>query len=209
MRLFANDNAEMNKKRAGEPYRPANVTEVDLFFGAECRDCIHQTDYKQNHVCETESLSFWVPRDHARYPIELQYGPDGQPCCRRKNVIPSAPYENIDGEKFHFNAPVIFCLCPGKIDDRIGRLVQVRKKIGSFGGDIYFLRRNDGSLVTGENLYLKKYYGYVSPPHPGDSEETEYTVFSESKYPETGFIIDKPCGPPPMQQSFAITATEW
>jgi hypothetical protein len=208
MKLFTDDHAKMYEEDAGKPYRPSNGTEGDDFFREECRECINRSYYWGDNICETESLSFWFSDDDPLYPIELQYGPDGQPCCRRKTVLPPKPYKNIDGKKFHFNAPVIFQLCPGPIEDRCGRLVQVRKGIGAFGSDLYFLRRNDGSLITGENLYLTKYYGYVAPPDPCDAPDTEYTVSPGARYPETGFIIDNPSGPPPRRQSFAMIITE-
>ena len=207
MKLFTDEYAELNKDRAGEPFRPADKDVAERFFRTVCRGCIHQEEDRYQ-PCYTEISSYWLPKHHRSYPQELQYGKDGQPCCRRKTVLLSSPYENIAGVKFHFNTPVLFCLCPGQIEDRCGRLVQVRKGIGAFGSDLYFLRRNDGSLITGENLYLTKYYGYVAPPEPCDSVDTEYTVSPEARYPEKGFVIDNPSGPPAMVQSFAITITE-
>lgn len=96
MKLFSDDHAEMCKENAGKPYRPANGTEGDCFFEGECLGCIHQTDLNQNHICETESLSFWASKDDPLYPIELQYGPDGQPCCKRKTVLPPIHLEKFE-----------------------------------------------------------------------------------------------------------------
>ena len=95
MKLYSDDHAEMCKKDAGKPYRPANGTEGDWFFEEECRGCIHQSDFEEYHICETESLSFRVSKYDPLYPIELQYGPDGQPCCRRKTLLPPIHLEKF------------------------------------------------------------------------------------------------------------------
>ena len=90
MKLFTEFLANLNKERAGDTYRPANGTEGDMFFAGECQDCIHQTLtlYTENHMCFTEAKS-WRDIDDEQYPIELQYGTDGQPCCRRKMTLPT------------------------------------------------------------------------------------------------------------------------
>lgn len=90
MKLFTEFLANLNKERAGDTYRPANGTEEDMFFGEECRRCIHQTNYGENHICETEWESSINQKEDDDYPSELQYGNDGQPCCRRKTVLPAA-----------------------------------------------------------------------------------------------------------------------
>ena len=95
MKLFTDDHAERCKKYAGKPFRPANGTEGDDFFRRECRGCIHRSSYWANDICETESLSFWFLASDELYPIELQYGPDGQPCCRRKTLLPPIHLEKF------------------------------------------------------------------------------------------------------------------
>ena len=114
-------------------------------------------------------------------------------------------YEGDFGNLFYFNDPVIAECCFAPERERVGRLVQVRKKAGAWGSDIYFIRRGDGGLMTFENVSLRKYSGKVAEPDEGDSVDAEYSVRGE--YPETGFVIKEPCGPPAQEQSFSLTIT--
>lgn len=123
--------------------------------------------------------------------------------ARRPSTAPC--YEGDFGHTFHFNSPVIAEFCPGQECERTGRLVQVRKKAGAWGSDMYFIRRNDGSLMTFENVSLREFAGDVAEPFDCDAIDVEYTVKGE--YPETGFVIEEPCGPPAQHQAFAITVT--
>lgn len=86
MELFPDGLAERNKERDGHTYYPANGTEADMFFLGEYQECTHQST--DGYWCITENLSFINDRYDIMYPIELQYGIDGQPCCRRKTVLP-------------------------------------------------------------------------------------------------------------------------
>lgn len=127
------------------------------------------------------------------------------------------------GKTFEFNAHVVMECTPLPIEDRTGRLVQVRKGCGQFGSDVYFIRRRCGNLIRGENVMLRHvgdrafedaYYlhGMGCPPpeipdqpiYEGDTPETEYT-HGKGKYPETGFIIEHPAQPSSPVQSFALT----
>lgn len=85
MRLLSDFHANLNKEKVGSLYRPANGTEGDMFFGGECKGCVYQSDYEG--ICLTELLCFCLSEDDPGYPIELQYGKDGQPCCRRKALL--------------------------------------------------------------------------------------------------------------------------
>lgn len=75
----------------------------------------------------------------------------------------------------------------------IGRLVQVRKKTGQFGSDVYFIRRfSTGKLMTFENVGLRHYdeplFENAIDRMEIDSPEQEYTISGE--FPEIGFIIE-------------------
>lgn len=129
-------------------------------------------------------------------------------------------YTSHDGKTFAFNDHVCAEMVSGPIERRTGRLVQVRKGVGAFGSDIYFLRLRDGALKTFENVLLRKtddrqfeHAFYIQndrePPiitnqdiDPADSIEASYTISGE--WPAKGFIIDKPNQPPSPVQSFAM-----
>lgn len=101
---------------------------------------------------------------------------------------------SYSGYTFEFNEPVEILFTFEK--DNIGRLVQVRKKVGQFGSDVYFVRMRDGSLSSFENVGIKHYLGKSIPiildedNNPLDSENQEYR--RQGKYPEVGFVIENP-----------------
>lgn len=118
-----------------------------------------------------------------------------------------------DGQRsFSFNDHVCVEMLRGVPDERrTGRLVQVRKKCGQFGSDVYFIRLRDGSLMTFENVMIRRvddslfdraFYicnDHIPPvipyqaPDDDDSETAEYGIGGE--WPETGFIVEKPSQP--------------
>lgn len=135
-----------------------------------------------------------------------------------------AIYTAPDGRRFGFNAHVCVEMLMGVPDEkRTGRLVQVRKGVGAFKSDLYFIRLRDGSLMTFSNVMIRSvdderfvdaFYRSnrmaapvipEQPPHPSDSETEEYGILD--KYPETGFIIEHPKQPCSSVQSFAMTIT--
>lgn len=68
--------AAMTAKHAGEKYRPSNGTEGDLFIAAHCYHCAIDGDN-----CEIlHATAAYNPAD-LEYPVEWQYGKDGQPTC--------------------------------------------------------------------------------------------------------------------------------
>lgn len=129
------------------------------------------------------------------------------------------------GKRYAFNDLVVMECVIGIPDERrIGRLVQVRKGVGQFGSDLYFIRLRDGGLVTFENVLMRRaddkqfedaFYRlgqrrepptiHPQPPFDGDSEQVEYTI--TNKWPETGFIIEKPKQPERLG-AFAITVLQ-
>lgn len=125
------------------------------------------------------------------------------------------------GKTFEFNDHVCVEMLMGVPDEkRTGRLVQVRKGVGAFGSDIYFIRLRDGSLMTFENVQVrhvgdKQFENafYIShgrqppvipeqPPDPIDSTDVVYSIRNE--WPEVGFIIENPKQPESETQSFSI-----
>ena len=109
------------------------------------------------------------------------------------------------------------------IEKRTGRLVQVRKGCGQFGSDVYLIRLRDGGLESFENAMIwrvddEKFVDafYVSngqkPPMIPEQPETTYdsekvTYFISGKWPEVGFIVEKPAQPQNTRR-FAMTITQ-
>lgn len=124
-------------------------------------------------------------------------------------------------KEFAFNDHVCIEMLMGVPDEkRTGRLVQVRKGVGSFGSDVYILRLRDGGLMTFENALMRHvndwrfedaFYGSngnnppVIPEQPteeSDSVDVEYTIFN--RWPETGFLVERPNQPQSAKQSFGM-----
>ena len=107
--------------------------------------------------------------------------------------------------EFKFNQRVIAESVLGSVEQRAGRLLQIRKGVGAFGSDVYFIRKKDGGLGTFENVRLLRYHGEI-PVNPGDAEDATYTI--KGDYPEVGFIIDEPKQPDSENQSFSMVITK-
>lgn len=84
------DLAAMNVENAGQKYRPSNGTEGDCFFSAWCRQCARDKalgegadfdDCEEGDLCDIIAKTYQYPATDDQYPIEWQYGKDGQPCC--------------------------------------------------------------------------------------------------------------------------------
>lgn len=82
--------AAMLVKRAGEKYRPSNGTEGECFFAAWCCHCqrdkamregLDVNECDDSERCEIIANTFAYEIEDPEYPIEWQYGKDGQPCC--------------------------------------------------------------------------------------------------------------------------------
>ena len=111
-------------------------------------------------------------------------------------------YKDLFNKELHFNDCVIATFCFYAESERTGRLVQVRKGVGAFGSDVYFIRRQDGSLQTFENVGLDK-SDKNTKIFEDDNINREYTM--GGKFPETGFVIEVPNQPNSEKQSFALT----
>lgn len=64
---------------AGQPYRPSNGTEGEIFQEQHCYRC--RREQEENNPCDilTRSLIFSV--DDADYPVEWVYDREGRPTC--------------------------------------------------------------------------------------------------------------------------------
>lgn len=72
--------------RAGQPYRPSNGTEGEIFHNAACARCAkwvedEDTDPHGRNSCTIEIYAWAFGIDEPKYPKEWVYGPDGQPTC--------------------------------------------------------------------------------------------------------------------------------
>lgn len=128
------------------------------------------------------------------------------------------------GKVFEYNAHVVMeCLFGVPDEKRIGRLVQVRKGVGAFGSDVLIIRLRDGSCATYENVLIRRaddkrfedaFYrsNGKTPPeiqdqpcNPCDNDGDEFTI--AGKFPETGFIVEKPKQHDSSTQSFSMMIT--
>lgn len=62
-------------EKAGEPWRPANGTEGELFEGSVCVDCRKQED------CSIPLRAMCFGVTDREYPGEWRISKSGQPCC--------------------------------------------------------------------------------------------------------------------------------
>ena len=133
-------------------------------------------------------------------------------------------YVGHNGKEFSFNDHVVIEMLMGMPDEkRTGRLVQVRKKAGAFGSDIIFLRLRDGSCAAFENALMRHvgdkrfedaFYRSngkeppIVPEQPIDPIDSTSEVYGiANKWPEVGFIIEKPKQPDSPKQSFSMIIT--
>lgn len=121
-------------------------------------------------------------------------------------------YISSEKKPFEFNDHIVVEMLLGAPDElRTGRLVQVRKGVGAFGTDLFIVRLRDGSMRSFENVMIRKVGDkqfeeafYVlngrtppvvpeQPEYPNDSTDGEYSI--KQRWPETGFVIEKPKQP--------------
>lgn len=129
-----------------------------------------------------------------------------------KNISSPSSVYSARGREFRFNDHICVEMLIGIPDEeRTGRLVQARMGCGQFRTDIYLVRLRDGTLWAFENAMIRhvddrnfedSFYrsnGRTPPaipnqaPDDSDTENVEYTI--AGKYPETGFIVEKPAQP--------------
>lgn len=135
-------------------------------------------------------------------------------------------YISPEKRQFKFNDYVVAEMVFGLTDyQRSGRLVQVRKKVGAFGMDAYFIRNADGTLRVIENVMIRHADDkdfedafYVSngrnppdipyqPINEIDSVKEAYS-YSNNQFPEVGFIIESSSQPQSEKQSFTMLITK-
>ena len=110
-----------------------------------------------------------------------------------------------DGKTFEFGDAVEVTCTLLPEHETMGRLVQVRKGVGQFGSDVYFVRLPNKRLVTFENVGLNHSFRDL-PVFDGDSPEIEYTIKNE--FIECGFVIEHPLQPQSESPMFGITVTK-
>ncbi len=116
-RIYPDDCAERLKARAGQPYRPSNGTEGEIFEAAWCDGCRRDATFRgwweRNGAADEQpegcailcnAHAFDIGQDG--YPAEWVYGTDGQPACRAfedKDEAPRCPVtaDLFSGEASH------------------------------------------------------------------------------------------------------------
>jgi len=97
----------------------------------------------------------------------------------------------------------------------LGYVVQVRKKWGAFGSDMFFIRDHRGGLATHENQSfwklterqteaVKRFFKYMPNEELVDNPDIFYSV--KDNFREQGFIVE-PDNAPERVDSFAIAMT--
>lgn len=64
---------------AGQPYRPSNGTEGEMFQKQHCHRCRHDQD--EDEPCEILTYSMACDLGDADYPVEWVYDRNGRPTC--------------------------------------------------------------------------------------------------------------------------------
>jgi hypothetical protein len=79
--IYPDGLSERFKEDAGKKYRPANGEEGEHFMRAYCYCCTKGDTPDAPGECDMVERSFWLDIDDPDYPVEWQYGVDGQPKC--------------------------------------------------------------------------------------------------------------------------------
>ncbi len=77
MPIYHETLSEVLKERAGQPWRPSNGFEGDLFSELVCSRC----DKSDGWGCQISLAAMCHDKNEPEYPTEWIYGIDGQPCC--------------------------------------------------------------------------------------------------------------------------------
>ena len=78
--MFIEAQAKLNMKRVGNPWRPANGTEGDIFISNVCRACVRDAA-----DCDIILRVYAFKIGDPSYPVEWVIGGDGQPQCTAYN----------------------------------------------------------------------------------------------------------------------------
>lgn len=81
--IYPDGLAERFKEHAGEKYRPSNGTEGCFFQEAFCDHCKHDKSIRDGtgDGCRILAATMAYDVEDEKYPVEWQYGNDGQPKC--------------------------------------------------------------------------------------------------------------------------------
>ena len=81
--IYDDEFAALMKKRTGQKYQPSNGTEGDAFMSHFCDRCKKDAEYRETgeNSCVIVAKAFAYDKDDPGYPVEWQYGDDGQPTC--------------------------------------------------------------------------------------------------------------------------------
>lgn len=94
--IYPADLATACASRAGQPYRPSNGLEGDLFYEAWCADCVRDAAIRADPVlgtgCAILAATMAHGLDDPGYPKEWRFGADGQPRCIAHTTDPAAPW---------------------------------------------------------------------------------------------------------------------
>jgi len=121
----------------------------------------------------------------------------------------------FESEKHGFNTIVISGPCPSstKPEQRVGRLVQVRKKSGGFGSDTILIRMMNGRLQSWENQSFcsiapeyANYYESLFKDVELDTPDIEYSICDRFK--ATGFVVEGMDCTDGKEYSFDMEITE-
>ncbi|ACL58508.1 hypothetical protein [Methylobacterium nodulans] len=83
--IYPPEHASRLSDRAGEPYRPSNGTEGDIFAAAWCSDC------RKRPRCRIPLRAMAHDISERGYPHQWRYGGDGQPICTAHDNGPPPP----------------------------------------------------------------------------------------------------------------------
>lgn len=90
IRIYPESWAALNVESAGQPYRPGNGTEGELFIDSWCAQCerdhgmmagLPLEECDDNQICRIIADTYLFAVTDPKYPKEWQYGQDGQPRC--------------------------------------------------------------------------------------------------------------------------------
>jgi hypothetical protein len=78
--FFTKRHAEIIKEagHCGQPYRPANGNEGDIFHETYCGKC---KKWDSEDGCMISTSMFFLNADEEGYPNEIIYNDNGQPTC--------------------------------------------------------------------------------------------------------------------------------
>ncbi|TXN80621.1 hypothetical protein [Methylobacterium sp. WL8] len=118
--IFPDEAARFFVGRTGEPYRPSNGTEGDVFENVWCSGCRRQT-LPDGNGCLIQLRAWACDLGDENYPPEWIYGADGQPCCTAfSDKHAPRPVYHCKATGDLFGAPPTIKPRPNPADDATG-----------------------------------------------------------------------------------------